>query len=108
MNRGKSWVGCFLFLLLITSMANATQVTILAGDPRIQKMGRMVSLPDGTVEFAASGVSFFLQFTGKQIRAEIHDEFLYGSSYNYFSVVVDNELVRRFRTEPGKLTYILR
>lgn len=107
MNRRMGWAGCIILLLLVSGVTIAAQVTILAGDPRIQKMGRMINLPDGSVEFAASGVSFFLQFTGRQISADIQDEFLYGSSYNYFSVVVDNELVRRFRTEPGKNRYIL-
>ena len=75
-------------------------------DARIVPMGRYV-LKGDTVEFGAAGVTFYLKFRGRQLDAHIGDEFRWGNSYNWFTVVVDGAEPTRFRTEPGKTWYTL-
>lgn len=78
-----------------------------ASDERIRTLGRHLVDEDGGVRFAASGVTFFLKFRGTGLEVELEDEFRDSTSYNWFTVVVDEGEPFRFRTEPGKRRYTL-
>lgn len=81
--------------------------TYAATDSRIVPMGRYIATQRDAIEFAASGVTFYVKFQGRALDAEIGDELRWGNSYNWFSVVVDGGEPTRFRTEPGKTWYAL-
>ncbi len=76
-------------------------------DSRIRIMGRHEVVTADSVRFAASGVVISVQFRGTSIAVDLHDEFRGGSSYNWFSVVIDGKEHSRFRTVPGQTRYLL-
>jgi len=76
-------------------------------DPKIQIMGRHEVLSNGSVSFGASGVSFFVTFSGSKLEVDLSDEFRDGVSYNWFTVIVNGQESHRFRTEQGVTRYTL-
>lgn len=98
-----------IFILAVMSLFSPmdTLTSISPTDSRIQIMGRHEVLKDNIVSFGASGVSFYIRFSGSRLEVELIDEFRYGSSYNWFTVIIDGIESHRFRTEPGKTKYII-
>jgi lysophospholipase L1-like esterase len=76
-------------------------------DTKIQIMGRHEVLSNGSVSFGASGVSFFVRFSGPRLEVDLSDEFRDGGSYNWFTVIVNGEESHRFRTVKGVSRYTL-
>ena len=76
-------------------------------DPKIQIMGRHEVLSDGSVSFGASGVSFFIRFSGSKLEVDLNDEFRDDVSYNWLTVIVNGKESHRFRTEQGVTRYTL-
>lgn len=76
-------------------------------DSRIRIMGRHEVVSADSVRFAASGVMVSVGFTGSSIAIDLHDEFRGGSSYNWFTVVIDGTERHRFRTAAGQTRYVL-
>lgn len=70
-------------------------------------MGRHEIFTDGSVSFGASGVSFYVRFSGSRLEVDLMDEFRDGVSYNWFTVIVDGHESHRFRTEQGRSRYTL-
>lgn len=70
-------------------------------------MGRHELLSDGSVSFGASGVSFFVRFSGSKLEVDLNDEFRDGVSYNWFTVIVNGLESHRFRTTKGVSRYTL-
>ncbi len=68
-------------------------------------MGRHSADGSGAIRFGASGVSFHIRFKGSDLSIILEDEGRQGSSYNYFTVVVDGETPGRFRTMSGVHAY---
>ncbi len=82
-------------------------MTINPSDTKIQIMGRHEVLSDGSVSFGASGVSFFVRFSGSRLEVDLSDEFRDGVSYNWFTVIVNGQESHRFRTMQGVSRYTL-
>lgn len=76
-------------------------------DSRIRIMGRHEVVTADSIRFAASGVTISIQFSGPSIAVDLHDEFRGGSSYNWFTVMIDGAEHSRFRTVEGQLRYVL-
>lgn len=76
-------------------------------DSRIRIMGRHEVVTADSVRFGASGVMVSVGFTGGSIAIDLHDEFRGGSSYNWFTVVIDGTERHRFRTVAGQTRYVL-
>jgi lysophospholipase L1-like esterase len=70
-------------------------------------MGRHEVVTADSVRFAASGVVISVHFRGTSVEVDLHDEFRGGSSYNWFTVVIDGVEHSRFRTVPGQTRYVL-
>ncbi len=70
-----------LFLVLVTFFPPT--------DSRIRIMGRHEVVTADSIRFAASGVTISVQFSGPSIVVDLHDEFRAGSSYNWFTVMID-------------------
>jgi len=95
-----------IFLILFSSHMNDLNM-FSAQDQRIAVMGRHTLEPDNSIKFGASGVAFYIRFTGPTLQVDLHDEFRYGTSYNLFSVIIDGQESHRFKTVPGKTRYTL-
>ena len=78
-----------------------------ATDARIRVMGRHRLDDGGAVDFAASGVTFFLKFRGPALDAEMIEQSGDATAHNWFTVVVDGGEPSRFRTGPGRSWYAL-
>lgn len=94
-----------LALLLISCSLSAESYE--ASDKRIEIMGRHQVQETGAVTFGASGVTFHIKFRGSRLEAVIGDEFRDSTSYNWFTVKVDDRTPSRFRTRKGKRIYAL-
>jgi len=94
-------------MFLTLQIPTHIQGSILPSDTTIQVMGRYEILSDGSVEFGASGVAFYVRFSGSRLEVDLHDEFRDGVSYNWFTVVVNGSESHRFRTEQGKSRYVV-
>jgi lysophospholipase L1-like esterase len=76
-------------------------------DSRVRIMGRHEVVTQDSVRFAASGVVISVQFRGTSVAVDLHDEFRGGSSYNWFTVMIDGVEHSRFRTLSGQTRYVL-
>ena len=95
------------FLSLSLSAQMLENTTYAAADSKIKVMGRHEITETRSVRFGSSGVTFFIRFEGKELKAVIRDEFKYGNSYNYFLVLVDGKIFRKFRTDSASTVYSL-
>jgi lysophospholipase L1-like esterase len=96
-----------IFFVLYTGFSGCTAATLnySADDDRIVIMGRYQTDDTGAVSFGASGVTFIIRFSGTFLDIVLEDEIRYGTSYNYFTVIVGDGSPVRFRTEPGRTEY---
>jgi lysophospholipase L1-like esterase len=96
-----------ILFVLCTGFSGCTAASLnySADDDRIVIMGRYQTDDTGAVSFGASGVTFIIKFSGTFLDIVLEDEFRYGTSNNYFTVIVDNRPPVRFRTESGKTEY---
>ena len=74
---------------------------------QLRLMGRHENLNNGNLRFGASGFTIIARFKGTRIEAELRDEFRDGSSYNWFTVFINDEEVNRFRTQRRQTRYVL-
>ncbi|OZC01332.1 AGE family epimerase/isomerase [Rubricoccus marinus] len=105
-DKGGIWKGPYHNARALMNVARRLQ-SVPAADPRVQIMGRHLAHPDGSVSFAASGVTFVVRFRGTRLAAHIEDEFRYGTEHNWFTVVVDGGEPVRFQTRPGQRETVL-
>jgi lysophospholipase L1-like esterase len=96
-----------LILLTLLSPSSKSKMSITPTDPKIQIMGRHEVLANESVSFGASGVSFFVRFSGSSLEVDLSDEFRDGMSYNWFTVIVDGQESHRFRTVQGVKRYVV-
>lgn len=94
------------FLLLLMACSRGMQ-TYPANDSDIRIMGRHLVDKDGSVKFAASGVTFYFKFRGTRMDAKLDDEFRDSTSYNWFDIILDGKFIRKFHTVMGETHYIL-
>jgi len=93
-------------LLALLACSRGLQ-TYPANDSHIRVMGRHIVDKDGSIKFAASGVTFYMKFRGTRLTADLEDEFRDSTNYNWFDVIVDGGQLHKFRTRMGKTHYIL-
>ncbi len=108
--ENKMSIRRILFLLPLLAMfacSNGGIQTYPANDSHIQIMGRHLVDKDGSVKFAASGVTFYMKFRGTRLAVDLDDEFRDSTSYNWFDVIVDGKPVHEFRTKMGQTRYVL-
>jgi xylan 1,4-beta-xylosidase len=84
----------------------ATGQTSRAADDRIRVMGRH-RVANGAVEFGAPGVTFFIEFRGTGVDAELETTTAGPHDHDWFTVVVDGAEPVRFRADPGRRWYAL-
>jgi len=97
----------FAFLSANLSAQMKVNSVFAAADSKIKVMGRYEITENKSVKFGSSGVTFFIRFKGTELKAVLKDEFKYGNSYNYFLVLIDGKIVKKFRTVPAQVIYSL-
>lgn len=97
----------FVILAILTVIGCSGGIhTYQAAKAPIRIMGRHIN-KNGSISFAASGVTFYMKFRGDHLDVDLQDEFRDSTSYNWFTVIVDGGTPKRFRTRPGKEWYNL-
>ncbi len=97
----------FTFFSLTLSAQLKENSVFPAADSRIKIMGRHEITDTKSVRFGSSAVTFYFRFQGTELKAVLKDEFKYGNSYNYFLVLIDGKIFRKFRTDSTATVYSL-
>jgi hypothetical protein len=89
-------------LCLLYLACNAQNTSIPFNSPNIKYEGRIIYKPDAAI-LTWPGNSATVQFQGTSISAILKDL----DSANYYNVIVDNKVIKRFHTDTAKHSYTL-
>ena len=101
---------CFLFAISsVCCLAKSTKKVDLtfykADDPHLKYVGRIDFSDPLAPKFWAAGIYVQAKFKGTSLAIDINDENLYGVTYNYLEIAIDNNPPFRIQTT-GKLNHI--
>lgn len=91
-----------IFLLLWAGVSYAQNVVIKSHDTHIHYMGRVI-MQDEAAELSWSGTTLKINFKGTGVKATLRDE----KGYNYFNVIVDNQVVGVIQPDSTQKEYTL-
>jgi lysophospholipase L1-like esterase len=83
----------------IAAPIHYSDVFVPADDPNIQYMGRIDFSQPKKPRFWSPGVTIRFRFKGSSCGLVIHDQVLYGNSYNYIEIAVDDRKPYRIQTK---------